>query len=829
MPTEDISIMKKNGQKLLEFTHITEDAGAGPLEMRPSYNATTGISQGYQALYTMPSPGVWKFAKTAPIVGPMIWTPPSDYNFPLDKFWLYNLNSGGGPGSIVAASSKDLFCMTSDVYVGGVPNTPNENEYPSGACGEPEGKLGLTVGWGDQYEATDGGEGIDISGLPNGTYWLRGEVDPYHYLAESDTSNNITDTKISIESSTVRVLEQVHPSSTPPTVSLTSPTAESTVAGTVMLSATASGPAPITSVQFLLDGQPIGAPQTSAPYTLNWSVGSTSAGRHFLSAQATDSRGFVGTAPDTPITVGAQVGRITVANVVQQSGESTVTTPAFSTSQPGDVLLAFGDADGPSTGGQTISVSGAGLTWSLVRRANAQAGDAEIWTATAPEALSGATVTATAGDAGYHESLTILALSGAAEVGASAQASAANGAPSVSLSSTGTGSVAFGTGDDWDRATARTLESGQELLSEDLDTGAGNTFWSQYDAAPSPASGDTLTIADTAPTADRWNLAAVEVLASNEQPDTEPPTVSIVNPTSGETVSGSTPLTASASDNFAVASVQFYLDGAPLGPAVTRPPYAIPWDTTEFTNGRHMLKAVATDTSGNVGESAQLEVMIENPAERGPCFVLDVNTSVTGSHHATTPKLTTAEAGEQLFAFVSANGPPVGAAQWAKVSGGGLAWRLLRRENAQPGDAEIWTADATRPLKKKRIRSTLKRKGYDQQFTVIAVQMSNGPGATAAASAESGAPSVSLTTSEQGSLVYAVGADWSSATSPILGPNQVLAHEDLDTGAGKTFWSQYLGTITGPGGELVTLNDTAPTADRWNMAAVEIRGDGPGV
>jgi len=27
----------------------------------------------------------------------------------------------------------------------------------------------------------------------------------------------------------------------------------------------------------------------------------------------------------------------------------------------------------------------------------------------------------------------------------------------------------------------------------------------------------------------------------------------------------------------------------------------------------------------------------------------------------------------------------------------------------------------------------------------------------------------------------------------------------------------------------VTLNDTAPTTDQWNMAAVEILGDGPGV
>ena len=88
----------------------------------------------------MPSPGVWKFARTVPIAGPMIWTPPSDYNFPLDKFSLYSTASGGGLGSLVATSPKDLFCMTSDTFVGGVPNAPSQNGYPSIACTNPKAR-----------------------------------------------------------------------------------------------------------------------------------------------------------------------------------------------------------------------------------------------------------------------------------------------------------------------------------------------------------------------------------------------------------------------------------------------------------------------------------------------------------------------------------------------------------------------------------------------------------------------------------------------------------------------------------------------------------------
>jgi hypothetical protein len=311
-------------------------------------------------------------------------------------------------------------------------------------------------------------------------------------------------------------------------------------------------------------------------------------------------------------------------------------------------------------------------------------------------------------------------------------------------------------------------------------------------------------------------------------PDTERPEVALANPLAGATVSGAVQVSANASDNIAVGSVQFYLDGKSLGAPVTKPPYAISWNTAAAANGPHTLTATATDTSGNEGFSAPVEVSVENPAEEGPCFVVDVDTSAEGSKHATTQKFTSAEPGEQLFAFVSADGPPGAETQTAKVSGGGLAWRLVRRANSEPGDAEIWTAQAPKVLKRKRVKSTLKVKGYDQLLTVISVEMSSGAGTSSGAGGEGSAPQASLATSEEGSLVYAVGSDWSAAASPSPGPNQVLLHENLDTLAGKTFWTQYFGAVTGPAGEVVTLDDTAPSSDRWNMAAVEILGDGPG-
>jgi hypothetical protein len=77
-------------------------------------------------------------------------------------------------------------------------------------------------------------------------------------------------------------------------------------------------------------------------------------------------------------------------------------------------------------------VSGAGLNWKLVTRANVQSGDAEIWAATVATALPNLTVTSTEAGSGFNQSLTVTALhgtSGVLSVGAHASAGALQGAP----------------------------------------------------------------------------------------------------------------------------------------------------------------------------------------------------------------------------------------------------------------------------------------------------------------------------------------------------------------------------------------------------------------
>jgi hypothetical protein len=101
-----------------------------------------------------------------------------------------------------------------------------------------------------------------------------------------------------------------------------------------------------------------------------------------------------------------------------------------------------------------------------------------------------------------------------------------------------------------------------------------------------------------------------------------PPTVSLTSPASNAsiTLGQSFTLTASASDSNGVAKVEFFANGASLGPPVTAPPYTMTWTPT--ATGAFSLTAVATDTlSLSSPPSAAVPVNV-NPASGGTTVVL---------------------------------------------------------------------------------------------------------------------------------------------------------------------------------------------------------------
>jgi len=94
--------------------------------------------------------------------------------------------------------------------------------------------------------------------------------------------------------------------------------------------------------------------------------------------------------------------------------------------------------------------------------------------------------------------------------------------------------------------------------------------------------------------------------------------------------------------------------------------------------------------------------------------------------------------------------------------------------------------------------------------------------ATATAGATSGAPTATLVTTRDSSLVVAVGTDLSGAQVMAPAAGQSIVFQDNPSGG--TYWVQQTGSL-GVAGSSVTISDTygPPTPDAWGLTLIEIR------
>lgn len=425
----------------------------------------------------------------------------------------------------------------------------------------------------------------------------------------------------------------------------------------------------------------------------------------------------------------------------QSTPSSTSTTPAFSTTATNELLLAFVSSDSTSSPNTTVSgVTGAGLTWELVERTNVQLGTAEIWRAFAKTELSNVTVKVTLTQS-VASSVTVLTFKGAdpsgfngsGAIGAVGSGNSDPGAPAASLVTTRNNSWVFGVGNDWDNAIDRTPGANQTLVHQYLAT-VNDTYWVQEQNSPTPQSGTTVTINDTAPTTDRYNLSIVEVLPAQTPP----------------------------------------LNSGPLNVDV------------------------------------------------------QVSSDKTPSSSNTTPTFSTTAGNELLLAFVSSDSTTTPNTTVTGITGGGLTWQLVKRTNVQLGTAEIWRAFAVNLLANVTVKVSLSQ-SVANSVTVISFigadpSGTNGSGAIGASgtgNAHPGAPSASVVTTRSNSWVFAVGNDWDNAVSRTPAAGQSLVHQYLAT-VNDTYWVQSENLPTPQSGTTVTISDTAPTTDRYNLSVVEV-------
>jgi subtilisin family serine protease len=114
----------------------------------------------------------------------------------------------------------------------------------------------------------------------------------------------------------------------------------------------------------------------------------------------------------------------------------------------------------------------------------------------------------------------------------------------------------------------------------------------------------------------RINAYNSVTLAKNllTNPDLTAPEVAVVSPSDGGTVSNTTVVSVSASDNLAVTRVELLIDGTVFSTDTTAP-YSFAWDTTGVADEWLTLSAIAYDEAGNVGQSDVIMVQVSNSPE----------------------------------------------------------------------------------------------------------------------------------------------------------------------------------------------------------------------
>jgi hypothetical protein len=509
---------------------------------------------------------------------------------------------------------------------------PNQMTVPEGI---------IQVGSGAQTAANRWGDYTDLAVDPtdDATFYYVGEY--YSATSGSGWQTRIGSFKLpSCGTDTI-----------PPTVSLTAPSNNADVHGSVTLSANASDDTSVTSVAFYA-GTRLIATVTSAPYQTAWDTTTTADGTPVtVKAVATDSAGLQSTATET----------VTVDN---SPPTVSLTAPSPGATLSGTVALTATAADVGSPVAKVDFV----VDGSVVGTATSSPYSATWNTGSSPNGshLLAARATDGAGNTTTSAAVNVTVNNGADTI-----------PPTVTWTMPANNADVGGT-------VILTANATDDTSVTSVAFSANGTLVATVTSPPYQSTWNTTSYADgrqvslTATATDGAGLqsAATETVTV----DNSPPTVSLTAPVGGAILTGTVNVTATAADvGSAVTKVDFLVDGSVVATSTTSP-YSTPWNSASVANGSHTLAARATDGAGNVTTSAGVTVTVDNAAPNvtwtAPASTADVRSTVTLTANATDDGTVTSVAfSANGAAIATVTSPPyqttwntIGVADGTKVS-----------------------------------------------------------------------------------------------------------------------------------------------------------------
>ncbi|MFI6284705.1 lysyl oxidase family protein [Streptomyces sp. NPDC051018] len=184
------------GRDHLAFGSTTWNAGPAPLVVDGFRTPGKDLMDAYQ--YFLDASG--KQVGYAP-TGTMEWDPREGHmHWHFTDFAAYRLLKADKKE--VVRSDKEAFCLVNTDAVDYTVKNANWHPFSTdlgSACGEENAlsvRQALDVGSGDTYSGYLPGQSFDITGVPNGTYYIQVVANPDKRLHESDLTNNVSLRKV---------------------------------------------------------------------------------------------------------------------------------------------------------------------------------------------------------------------------------------------------------------------------------------------------------------------------------------------------------------------------------------------------------------------------------------------------------------------------------------------------------------------------------------------------------------------------------------------------------------------------------------------------------
>jgi beta-glucanase (GH16 family) len=192
---------------------------------------------------------------------------------------------------------------------------------------------GATVSGTAQAVSANASDAVGVAGvqfkLDGANLSAEDTTAPYSVTWNTTSSTNASHTLTAVarntsgltSTSSVVTVTVSNVTATPPTVAITIPVANSTVGGSVAVSANASDAVSVAGVQFKLDGVNLGTEDTTTPYSVAWDTTIASNATHILTAVARNTSSL--TTTSSPITVTVSNAPATPTGLTASSSSTT--------------------------------------------------------------------------------------------------------------------------------------------------------------------------------------------------------------------------------------------------------------------------------------------------------------------------------------------------------------------------------------------------------------------------------------------------------------------------------------------------------------------------